>query len=91
MTGALILATDLASAATTGESPLANMAQGFSDAVKNKDYKMAASQAAQLLNFHPYTFLANEVFGTSPEELQILREADQARKAKAGSSTTSRK
>lgn len=91
MTGALILATDLASAATTGESPLANMAQGFKEAVKNKDYGMAASQAAELLNFHPYTLLANQLFGSSPEELKILREADQARKAKAGNAATSRK
>ena len=89
MTGALILATDLASAATTGESPLANMAQGFKEAVKNKDYGMAASQAAELLNFHPYTLLANQLFGTSPEELQILRQADQARKA--GNAATSRR
>jgi hypothetical protein len=88
MTGALILATDLASAATIGESPLANMAQGFKEAVKNKDYGMAASQAAELLNFHPYTLLANQLFGTSPEELQILRQADQARKAKAGNAAT---
>jgi hypothetical protein len=91
MTGALILATDLASAATTGESPLANMAQGFKEAVKNKDYGMAASQVAELLNFHPYTLLANQLFGSSPEELRILREADQARKAKAGNAATSRK
>lgn len=89
MTGALILATDLASAATTGESPLANMAQGFKEAVKNKDYGMAASQAAELLNFHPYTLLANQLFGSSPEELRILREADQARKA--GGTATLRK
>lgn len=84
MTGALILATDLASAATTGESPLANMAQGFKEAVKNKDYGMAAAQASELLNFHPYTMLANQLFGNSPEELKILRQADQARKAGAG-------
>jgi hypothetical protein len=81
ITGALILATDVASAATTGESILANMAKGFSDAVKNKDYGLAASQAAELLNFHPYTLLANQLFGSSPEELKILREADQAKKA----------
>jgi hypothetical protein len=67
------------------------MAEGFKDAVKNKDYGMAASQAAQLLNFHPYTFLANELFGSSPEELQILRQADQARKAKAGNSKSTGK
>lgn len=81
VTGALILATDLASAATTGESPLANMTKGFTEAVKNKDYGLAASHAAELLNFHPYTLLANQLFGNSPEELQILRQADQARKA----------
>ncbi len=91
VTGALILATDLASAATTSESLLANMVQGFKEAVKNKDYGMAASQAAELLNFHPYTLLANQLFGSSPEELKILREADQARKAKAGNAATLRK
>ena len=91
VTGALILATDLASAATTGESPLANMVQGFKEAVKNKNYGMAASQAAELLNFHPYTLLANQLFGSSPEELKILREADQARKAKAGNAATSKR
>jgi hypothetical protein len=91
ITGALILMTDVASAATTGESILSNMAKGFSDAVKNKDYGLAASQAAELLNFHPYTLLANQLFGSSPEELKILREADQAKKAKAGNAATSRK
>lgn len=83
-TGALILASDLANAAVTGESPLASTAEGFTSALKSKDYGMAASHAAELLNLHPVGMLANALFGTSPEELKTLRSAEQARKVGAG-------
>lgn len=83
-TGALILATDLANAAVTGQSPLASTAQGFTNALKSGDYGMAASHAAELLNLHPLGMLGNALFGTSPEELQTLRNAQQARTVGAG-------
>ena len=55
------------------------------------DIGMAASHASNVLNLHPFGMLGNMLFGTSPEELQTLRENDKARKAKAGNAATSRK
>jgi hypothetical protein len=55
------------------------------------DIGMAASHASNVLNLHPFGMLGNMLFGTSPEELQTLRENDKARKTKAGNAATSRK
>ena len=55
------------------------------------DIGMAASHASNVLNLHPLGMLGNMLFGTSPEELQTLRENDKARKAKAGNAATLRK
>ena len=55
------------------------------------DIGMAASHASNVLNLHPFGMLGNMLFGTSPEELQTLRENDKARKAKVGNAATSRK
>lgn len=62
----------------------ANAAQGTKEALKKGDKQMAASEAAELLNLHPVTGLLNQLFGTSPQELETLRKADYARKVGGG-------
>jgi hypothetical protein len=53
-------------------------------AAKRGDVGMTASNAAELLNLHPVTALLNQMFGTSPQELETLRKAEQARKVGGG-------
>jgi hypothetical protein len=53
-------------------------------AAKRGDVGMTASNAAELLNLHPVTALLNQMFGTSPQELETLRKAEQGRKVGGG-------
>jgi hypothetical protein len=53
-------------------------------AAKRGDVGMTASNAAELLNIHPVTALLNQMFGTSPQELETLRKAEQGRKVGGG-------
>ena len=83
-TGALVLFSDLANAAVTGESAVGNTASEFKNAMKSGDYGLAASNASELLNLSPFGMVANALFGNSPEELKTLREAEQRKKVGAG-------
>ena len=73
VTGALILASDLASAAQEGVT-----------AIKEGDRQMATGYLTDILGAltGPIGFTASQLFGTSPDELRTLRAAEQARKAK---------
>tara|TARA_R110000868_G_scaffold157474_1_gene384759 strand:- start:383 stop:1861 length:1479 start_codon:yes stop_codon:yes gene_type:complete len=73
VTGALILASDLASAAQEGVT-----------AIKEGDRQMATGYLTDILGAltGPVGFTASQLFGTSPDELRTLRAAEQARKAK---------
>jgi hypothetical protein len=51
---------------------------------KQGDTAMAASHLSNLLNLHPVTSIANALFGLSPEELQTLRNAKQAKTVGGG-------
>ena len=75
VTGALILASDLASAAQEGVT-----------AVKEGDRQMATGYLTDIIGAltGPAGFTASQLFGTSPDELRTLRTAEQARKAGAG-------
>ena len=75
VTGALILASDLASAAEEG---VASAKQG--------DRQMATGYLTDILGAltGPVGFTASQLFGTSPDELRTLRAAEQARKAGVG-------
>lgn len=75
VTGALILATDLASAAQEGAA-----------AAKQGDRQMATGYLTDIIGAlsGPVGYTASQLFGTSPEELRTLREAEQARKVGAG-------
>lgn len=53
-------------------------------AAKRGDVGMAASHAAEVLNVHPVTAFLNQLFGTSPQELETLRKADYSRKVGGG-------
>jgi hypothetical protein len=53
-------------------------------AAKRGDVGMAASNAAELLNLHPVTSILNQLLGTSPQELETLRKAEQGRKVGGG-------
>lgn len=74
--------------------PLAGTALGASlllprvseaaQATRRNDPAMAAANAAEFLNLHPITAIANQLFGLSPEELQTLRTAKQAKLVGAG-------
>jgi hypothetical protein len=75
VTGALILATDLASAAQEGAA-----------AAKQGDRQMATGYLTDIIGAlsGPIGFTASQILGTSPEELKTLREAEQRRKVGAG-------
>lgn len=75
VTGALILATDLASAAQEGIS-----------AAKQGDRQMATGYLTDILGAltGPIGYTASQLFGTSPEDLRTLRAAEQAQKVGAG-------
>jgi hypothetical protein len=75
VTGALILASDLANAAEEGVA-----------AAKQGDTQMARGYATDILGAltGPLGMLASQTLGTSPEDLKILRAAEQARKVGAG-------
>ena len=75
VTGALILASDLASAAQEGIT-----------AAKQGDRQMATGSLTDILGAltGPVGFTASQLLGTSPEELRTLRAAEQAKKAGAG-------
>jgi hypothetical protein len=75
VTGALILATDLASAAQEGAA-----------AAKQGDRQMATGYLTDIIGAlsGPVGYTASQLFGTSPEELRTLREAEQVRKVGAG-------
>jgi hypothetical protein len=75
VTGALILASDLASAAQEGVT-----------AAKQGDRQMATGYLTDILGAltGPVGFTASQLFGTSPDELRTLRAAEQAKKAGAG-------
>lgn len=75
VTGALILASDLASAAQEGVT-----------AAKEGDRQMATGYLTDIIGAltGPAGFTASQLFGTSPDELRTLRTAEQARKAGAG-------
>ena len=75
VTGALILASDLASAAQEGVT-----------AAKEGDRQMATGYLTDIIGAltGPVGFTASQLFGTSPEDLRTLRTAEQARKVGAG-------
>jgi hypothetical protein len=53
-------------------------------ATKEGDTQKARANMMEWLNLHPIGAIANQLFGTSPEELKTLREAEQARKVGGG-------
>jgi hypothetical protein len=75
VTGALVLASDLASAAEQGVS-----------AAKQGDTQMARGYVTDILGAltGPLGMIASQTFGTSPEDLKILRAAEQSRKVGGG-------
>jgi hypothetical protein len=75
VTGALILATDLAKAAQEGIS-----------AAKQGDSQMATGYLTDIIGAlsGPIGTTATQLFGTSTEELKTLREAEQSRKVGSG-------
>ena len=75
VTGALVLATDLASAAEEGVS-----------AAKQGDTQMARGYATDILGAltGPFGMIGSQIFGTSPEDLRVLRAAEQGRKVGGG-------
>ena len=64
----------------------ANAYQGGKESVKNKDTQMTRGYATDLLGAltGPLGMIGSQIFGTSPEDLKILREAEQARKVGGG-------
>lgn len=64
----------------------ANAAQGGSAAVKQGDTQMARGYATDLVGAltGPLGMIASQVFGTSPEDLRVLRAAEQGRKVGGG-------
>lgn len=75
VTGALVLASDLALAAEEGVS-----------SAKKGDTQMARGYATDIIGAltGPLGMIASQTFGTSPEDLRVLRAADQGRKVGAG-------
>jgi hypothetical protein len=75
VTGALVLASDLALAAEEGVS-----------SAKKGDIQMARGYATDIIGAltGPLGMIASQTFGTSPEDLRTLRAADQGRKVGAG-------
>lgn len=53
-------------------------------ATKEGDTQKARANIMEWLNLHPVGAIANQLFGTSPEELETLRRADRSRKVGAG-------
>lgn len=56
------------------------------EAAKEKDITKSAGSAAQGISsfFGPLGAIAGEIFGTSPEEIELLRKAEQSKKVGAG-------
>lgn len=53
-------------------------------ATKEGDTQKARANIMEWLNLHPVSAMANQFFGTSPEELETLRKAERSRKVGAG-------
>ena len=60
--------------------------EGAKESTKKGDTQMTRGYLTDLIGglTGPLGMIGSQVFGTSPEDLQVLREAEQARKASKG-------